>query len=310
VVWKPFTFRMSFRLALIRIGSAEFRAIQPDVHPFNLPAHPDFDLLPFDAFNSGIELIILNSHPVQKPLKKLSMQHGALCYVPLTYRRFYINLSGTFREYLEKFSHKTRYNLQREARMFMREGVEFQVFRSAEELLRFYPLARQVSRKTWQENLLQTGLPDTPAFRAELRSRGEQDTARAFLLLKGERPISYLYTSVKDGVLTYKSLGYDPEFRHPSPGTILQYLALEFLFVEQRFSMLDFGEGEDQYKQLLATHSLDCADVLLFAPTLRAKVLVRADIMINASVRAVIRIVELIRLKGWLKRLVKTWSTK
>jgi CelD/BcsL family acetyltransferase involved in cellulose biosynthesis len=177
-------------------------------------------------------------------------------------------------------------------------------------LLRFYPLARQVSRKTWQEHLLNTGLPDTPAFQAELRSRGDEYTARAFLLLKGERPISYLYTSVTQGVLTYKSLGYDPEFRHPSPGTILQYLALEFLFAEQKFAMVDFGMGEGQYKQLLATHSLDCADVLLFAPTLRAKALIRADLIINASVRAALRIVELIGLKGWLKRLVKTWSAK
>ncbi len=310
VNWKPFTFRMSFRIALMRIGSVEFRAIQPEVHPFKLPAHPDFDLLPLDAFNTGIEVIVLDSHPIQKPLKRLSMQHGALCYVPLTYRRFYIDLSGTFQEYLEKFSKKTRHNLQREVRKFMREGVEFRVFRSADDLLRFYPLARQVSRKSWQENLLNTGLPDTPAFQAELRSRGDEDTARAFLLLKGERPISYLYTSAEHGVLTYKSLGYDPEFRHPSPGIILQYLALEFLFAEKMFSMVDFGEGEGQYKQLLATHSLDCADILLFAPTLRAKTLVRADLITNASVRAALRIAERTRLKARLKKLVKTRSAK
>jgi CelD/BcsL family acetyltransferase involved in cellulose biosynthesis len=301
---------MSFRLALIRIGSAKFRAIKPDVHPFKLPAHPDFDALPLDAFNSGIEVIILNSHPIQKPMKRLSMQHGALCYFPLTYRRFYIDLSGTFEEYLDKLTSNERTHLRRKVRRFKEDGVEFQVFRSAEELLRFHSLAQQVSRKTWQENLLKTGLPDTPAFEAELRSRGEQDTARAFLLLKGGIPIAYLCTFAKDDVLISRSLGYDLEFRHASPGAVLQYLALEFLFAEQKFAMFDFSEGEGQHKQTFATHSIDCADVLLFAPTARAKALVRADLMINASVRAVLRITERAGLKERLKRLVKTWSAK
>jgi CelD/BcsL family acetyltransferase involved in cellulose biosynthesis len=90
----------------------------------------------------------------------------------------------------------------------------------------------------------------------------------------------------------------------------LQYLALEFLFAEQKFAMFDFSEGEGQHKQTFATHSIDCADVLLFAPTARAKALVRADLMINASVRAVLRITERAGLKERLKRLVKTWSAK
>jgi CelD/BcsL family acetyltransferase involved in cellulose biosynthesis len=289
---------------------AAFRAIQPEVHPFALPAHPDFDALPVDAFDNGTEAIILRSHPIQQPLKKLSTQRGALCYVPSTYRHHYVDLSGTFQEYLGKFTSKTRSSLQRKVRKLKQEGVEFQVFRSADELLSFHPLARRVSRKTFQENLLKTGLPDTPEFLGELRSRGEHGTARAFLLVKGEIPIAYLYTPAEHGVLIYDHLGYDPEFRQDSPGTVLQYLALEFLFAEQKFTMFDFEEGEGQHKQMFATHSLDCADVLLFAPTLRAKALVRAHIVLNASVRAAMRIAERARLKGRLKRLVKTWSAK
>jgi len=310
VNWKPFPFRLTFRLGMIHIGSATFRAIKPGVHPFKLPAHPDFELLPLDVFDSGTQAIIIRSHPIQKPLKQLSTQHGALCYVMGTYRHHYVDLSGTFQEYLDRFSSKTRNSLQRKVRKLLKEGIEFRVYRSSEELLCFHRLAREVSLKTYQENLLRTGLPDTTEFKDELRSRGEQDTARAFLLVKGSTPIAYLYSPVEQGVLMYDHLGYDPQFRQDSPGTVLQYLALEFLFAEQKFAMFDFEEGEGQHKQMFATHNLECADILLFAPTLRAKALVRAHLVLNASVRAAMRITERAGLKGRLKRLVKTWSAK
>jgi CelD/BcsL family acetyltransferase involved in cellulose biosynthesis len=267
-------------------------------------------LIPLGALNEGIEAIILRSHPIQNPLERLSMQHGALCYVPSTYCHHYVDLSGTFQEYLGKFTSKSRSSLQRKVRKLTQEDVEFQTFRSADELLRFHLLARQVSLKTYQENLLRTGLPDTPAFRDELRARGEEDTARAFLLVKGSTPIAYLYSPAEQGVLMYDHLGYDPQFRQDSPGTVLQYLALEFLFAERKFTMFDFEEGEGQHKKMFATHSLECADFLLFAPTLRANALVRAHCVLNESVRAAMRIAERARLKGRLKQLVKTWSAK
>lgn len=308
--WAPFTFRLSFRLGAIHIGSASFRAIQPDTHPFALPAHPDFDVLPVNVFDKSTEAIILRSHPIQQPLKRLSTQHGALCYVPATYRHYSVDLSGTFREYLDKLSPKTRSSLQRKVRKLQQDGVEFRVFRSADELLCFHPLARQVSRKSYQENLLKSGLPDTPAFKAELLSHGERNTARAFLLLKDGTPIAYLYSPAEHGVLIYEHLGYDQEFRNTSPGTVLQYLALEFLFAEQNFAMFDFEEGEGQHKQTFSTHSLECADVFLFAPTWRAKALIRVHWLMNASVKALLAIAERTRLKVRLKRLIKTWSAK
>jgi CelD/BcsL family acetyltransferase involved in cellulose biosynthesis len=310
VNWRPFTFRLAFRFGAVHIGSAAFRAIQPEVHPFQLPADPDFDSLPLNALDSGAEAIIFYSHPIQHPMKRLSRQHGALCYVPSTYRHFYVDLSGAFPEYLDKFSSKTRSSLQRKVRKLKQEGVEFQIFRSADELLRFYPLARQVSRKTYQDNLLNKGLPDTPTFQAELRTRGEQDTARAFLLLKGGAPIAYLYSPAVHGVLIYDYLGYDPKFRDSSPGTVLQYLALEFLFAEQKFAMFDFEEGEGQHKQMFATNSIECADVFLFAPSLRAKALIQAHRILNVLVRATLRIAERTRLKARLKRFVKKRSAE
>lgn len=308
--WTPSTFRLSFRVGTIHLGSAEFRAIQPDVHPFLLPAHPDFEALPIDALDRGTEAIILRSHPIQHRLERVSTKRGALCYVPATYPHYSANLTGTFSDYLLKFSSKTRSSLQRKVRKLKEDGFEFRVFRSSEELLCFHPLARQISSKTYQEKLLKTGLPDTPEFRAELRSRGEQDTARAFLLLKNGAPIAYLYSPAEHGVLIYQYLGYDLEFRQASPGTVLQYLALEFLFAEQKFAMFDFEEGEGQHKQMFSTDSLECADIFIFAPSWRAKTLIRMHRILNASVVSLLAIAGRTGVKRRLKGLIKTWSAK
>lgn len=222
--WKPLLFRLPFRFGVVHIGVAKFQAIQPEGHPFKLPPHPDFDQLPVDSFGKGkgTEAIILTSHPIQKPLKRISMVHGMLCYVPETYRRYCVSLSGSFQEYLEKFPAKKRYTVQSKVRKLMKDGGEFQVYRSAEELLRFYPLAREVSRKTWHEALLKGGLAATPEFQEILRARGDQDAARGFLLFKNGSPIAFIYSSVDDGVPILDRLGYDPEFRNASPGTVLQ----------------------------------------------------------------------------------------
>jgi CelD/BcsL family acetyltransferase involved in cellulose biosynthesis len=74
--------------------------------------------------------------------------------------------------------------------------------------------------------------------------------------------------------------------------------------------MFDFEEGESQYKQTFATDSLECADIYLFAPTLRAKTLVRAHFILNVFVRAVLKVSERAGVKARLKRLRKTRVAK
>ena len=39
-----------------------------------------------------------------------------------------------------------------------------------------------------------------------------------------------------------------------SPGTVLQYLALESIFDEKVNSYFDFGEGEGDHKKMFATN--------------------------------------------------------
>jgi hypothetical protein len=221
----------------------------------------------------GADGYVVWSHPIRTRLPTLSKQDGWLLYAPRQYQRFSVNLSGKFEEYLGGFSAKTRSGLRRKIRKFAEASggvIDFRDYRTPEQMAIFFPFARQVSAKTYQERLLRIGIPADDAFIASAQRLAERDAVRAYLLFLHGEPTSYLYCPVRQGVLAYDYLGFDPCCASLSPGTVLQFLALEALFAEQRFAVFDFTEGEGQHKELFSTASCLCGDVYVlsrrFAP--------------------------------------------
>ena len=206
--------------------------------------------------------------------------HGQtlLRYVLQRFPRYYISMTGLdFEAYKAKFSSKTRSTLARKVRKLAEHcggSLRWESFRGPADLARFWQLAREVSAKTYQERLLDAGLPDDPAYRAQAERWAADDALRAFLLFDGERPVSYLFCPIHDGIVDYAFLGYDPAYGRFSVGTVLQWLALESLFAERRYRFFDFTEGESEHKRLFATDQLECAHVALLRPTLMHRLLV------------------------------------
>lgn len=192
-------------------------------------------------------------------------------YVLARYERRLISFKQTFDAYLERFSGKTRSTLRRKLRKFAEASggnITWNVYRTPAEMLEFHKLGLEVSVRTYQARLFNAGLPDNPNFRAELQRLAEADQVRGFILFLHGVAISYLYCPASDDRLFYAKLGFRPEYAEHSPGTVLQFLALESLFAEQRFALFDFGEGgEGQHKRLFSTDSVRCANVLYLKST-------------------------------------------
>ena len=202
------------------------------------------------------------------------------------YRRHYIDMSGTFEDYLARFSSKTRSTLRRKGRKLAKELGEFTIseHRSPSEIEQFLDEARPLSAKTYQERLLDAGLPDTAEARAEMLQAAEQGRMRGFLLRVGDVPIAYLSLPVHGRTLVYAHLGYDPVFARLSPGTVLQLEALERLFAEQRFKYFDFTEGEGAHKAMFGTHHVECASFVLLDPTLSNRALLGARSSFDSAI--------------------------
>jgi CelD/BcsL family acetyltransferase involved in cellulose biosynthesis len=194
-----------------------------------------------------------------------------LRYVPAQYQRSFIDLEGSFPDYLKKFSSKLRWTLLRKVKRYAKHSggeIRWRTYRDPTEMVEFHRLARKVSKRSYQE-LLGAGLPDGDEFQAQLRALAAQNRAREFILFSGDRPVAYMFCEISKGIVLSNYVGYDPEFQRWSPGTVLLYLALEHLFAEGGYLAFDFGEGGRQHKEIYSTHSIFCADIYLFRRSAR-----------------------------------------
>lgn len=201
----------------------------------------------------------------------LAARHGGLKpFVRQRYRRSYARLDLDFDAYLGGFSAKSRSTCRRKLKKLAeRSGgaLDLRCYRTEDEIGVFYEQARAVSATTYQERLLDSGLPAGEEALKAMRALARADRARGWLLFLDGAPIAYLWAPAEGFTLIYAHLGHDPDFAEHSPGTVLQLDAMRQLMAEKAFRLFDFTEGEGQHKSLFATGGVDCVDLLLVRPT-------------------------------------------
>lgn len=225
-----------------------------------------------------------------------------------SYPRHFIDMRGSFDAYLGRFSGKSRSTFARKARKIEKEcggRLDVRLYRSPAEIARFLELAAPLSRRTYQERLLDAGLPRDAASREDAAALAGSDGLRAFLLFIHGRPVSYLWLTARDGVLRYDYLGYDPDFAGLSPGTVLQMEALKQLFAERRFSHFDFTEGAGPHKRLFATGSVECATMLALRPTAGNRLLLWSAGSFDRAVATAAALADRAGVAGAAKRLLR-----
>lgn len=251
---------------------------------------------------------LFRSHPVAEALPQLSVNGEWIRYVPRQYRRFYVDLQGDFETYLNRFSSKSRSTLLRKVRKLaqMNGGeVDWKEYRSPEALLEFHRLAAELSRRTYQERLLDAGLPGSDAFKQHMLEQASRSLVRAYLLFIDGNPAAYVYCPLESGILFYEYVGFDPQHQNLSPGTVLQYLILKKLFEEGEYRIFDFTEGEGPQKAFFATHNVQCADVYLYRKTAWNLIAVRTHWAVDSLSRRFGDALDRLGLKTWVKRLLR-----
>jgi CelD/BcsL family acetyltransferase involved in cellulose biosynthesis len=106
---------------------------------------------------------------------------------------------------------------------------------------------------------------------------------RAFLLLAGEEPLAFtLYYQGMD-TISSAALGYDRRYARFSPGAILFRHTLERLYAADTPRILDFGEGDADYKRQWSNERAAVSAVLLVRR--------RAGLMAGVAVYRILRAV-------------------
>jgi CelD/BcsL family acetyltransferase involved in cellulose biosynthesis len=199
---------------------------------------------------------------------KLGQGSGMRAFVRQAYPRHYADLGQSFDAYLATFSSKSRSTLKRKRhKLEERSGgrLDVRLYSTPAEVAEFYREARALSALTYQERLLEAGLPEGAL--GEMQALAERDQVRAWLLFVDGKAVSYLYAPGDGATLRYAFLGYHPEYAGLSPGTVLHLEAMRVLMAEGRFRWFDFTEGDGQHKRQFATGALDSVDLLLLRPT-------------------------------------------
>jgi CelD/BcsL family acetyltransferase involved in cellulose biosynthesis len=263
-------------------------------------------------FSPGVDTVIFRSWPVTAQFPKLTLTAQAIRYVREQYDHCYIHLEGSFSDYLQQFSSKTRSTLQRKVRKFAEFSggtISWREFSSPEQLAEFQELARVISTKTYQERLLRAGLPKAKGYWDALLALAQEDSVRGWILFHHEgTPVAYLLSPARNGTLFYDHLGYDPQYTQWSPGVVLQYLVLERLFAERRFRYFDFGQGEGTNKRFFARGTVPCAEIYYFRRTVRNLLLVATHIGLNVFSSAIGRLLQATGLKARVRAFLSSIS--
>ncbi len=269
---QPLRFRVgartmfSVRRNLVRVGLSLDEALSGARAP--LPVLP-----------ASADGYLITSLPEQQIAGVIADNSDRIALVRQRYARRYADLSSGFDDYLAEFSSKSRSTLRRKGRKFAKHTggeLDFRAYATPDEIAEFHELARLLSEKTYQEKLLDYGLPDDVDFIRDMQRAAAADQVRGWLLFADDAPVSYLYAPADGDTLVYAYLGYDPDWSSHSPGTVLLVEVLKQLMENGRFRRFDFTEGDGAQKQRFATGSLDCADVLLLRATLANRLLVKA----------------------------------
>lgn len=305
--WRALRTSLSYRIAIFTFWYWRFEALACEKHFTALKTDQALSTLPAASAHN----FLFPSHPVSEKPAVLRTQGDLLIYTPKTFPNYFVNLrlDGGFQQYLQNFSSKTRSTLNRKVRRFAEasphDKLDWRVYQTPEEMAGFLDLASELSESTYQARLLNCGLPTSAKFRKKTNELAGQGLAYGFMLFLAERPAAYVYCERRGGIVTYDYVGHDPALNALSPGTVLQYQLLEYLFADPDASIFDFTEGEGNHKALFATDKKLCAKSLAFPRRMGTAMLIRSHIGLNQLNDFIDNLADRIGLRQKIRRLMR-----
>jgi hypothetical protein len=304
--------RLKFLLGELVLGSWRPHLLVADPLEFGVVGWPDAPEIMQAALPADVDGFLCRKVDVQRFAPGIGRYGDFICYVQYHDVLHYVEIAGSFEDYLKRFSPKPRGNLARSVRHFLARDPQrnsCEIYTTPEEMARFQQEAAAISQETYQTRLLGSGFRSDAESLRGMVAAAERGDARGYLLRDGERAIAFAWCRRKGSSLVYDTIGYLPEFAKLSPGSVLLYLILEDLFSTHRYGILDFGPGEAQYKSMFGTGRYEFEDVYLFRRKLRHRALVSAHYRLGNLSSDVGAMLERHGLKKKIKKLIRILRT-
>ena len=183
---------------------------------------------------------------------------GIRLHESMGYQSAYIDLGGTFADYLHRQFGKSRLRgiKQKVRQLTELPGYELQSFERPEDMPRALALAFQVSEGSWkkEEGTDMGGADDLRAFYEEISQRlARRGEVRIRIAMLDGVPIAVHYYLVAGDEVYLIVNDFDERYKQRSPGTVLLFQSIEALFAERRFRKLCFSGYLFDYKKIWAS---------------------------------------------------------
>ena len=167
------------------------------------------------------------------------------------------------------------------------------------------PIAGELARKTYQERLFDSGLPDTEDFGKDALALAARDAVRAFLLFhRGEKPVAYLTRRLRMDSWSTITWGTTLNTQHVRVGLPVSVKCFRGAAISAL--LLGLLVFQQRTKKVFSTGEVLGADVFYFRPTLRNYVAVRLHYALDTFAERIGKLLDGLSLKRairrWLKR--------
>ena len=188
--------------------------------------------------------LFLRSVPERLVPGILQQGNSAVVYPFYHYDRCWVATEGDFDVYLASFSKTSRKGLRRRTKQLASASggaLDIRHFSTGDVMAAYHADARMISAKTFQERLMDDGLPDSDDFRREMIRKAKSDQCYGSILYLDGQPISYLYCERQGSGWIAVYGGFDPAHARLSPGTVHLLSVLESAFGDPGCDLFDFG---------------------------------------------------------------------
>lgn len=157
-------------------------------------------------------------------------------------------------------STKVRKNQRWQAKKLLesfQQQVEIRSYSLPSDLETIFSQIDQIARTTYQRGL-GVGFADTPEMRGRLELSARKGWLQAFILYLAGTPAAFWLGTRYRSRFFSDYMGYDTAYAKYSPGMYLVLKGIEHFCSQpdgSRITEIDFGLGDAQYKQVLATDS-------------------------------------------------------
>jgi hypothetical protein len=310
VTWKPGKIALKFRLGEFILFQCAIPATVCQENFLVIPPALSLQAPQQELEQNGLDAAFVPSCPLCGSLPRYSRAGAFIRYLKAAYRHHYIQIGASFDGYLATLNPRTRATILRKVRKF--ESIygsekSFGKYATPEEIAEFWPLARQVSAKTYQERMLGQGLPDDLEFRMAIDTLARAGRVRGYLLLADCQPVSYVFGPIIDHrIFLYDYVGYDSAFAGLSPGIVLQYYIIRSIFQEECLEVYDLCVGDGEHKRIFANAYKECADIIYLKAEAKHQALVAAHFVLQRLSRLIVTMIDRLHGKAAVKKMIRS----